>query len=88
MCYYAYERPDFCNNSQFNSNKEFDFTFWIIIIGLFILLFLIIGCLIFWCKKYIQMKVYNRIQYEDIDINGRINNVINNYFAIKERSKQ
>ena len=34
------------------------------------------------------MKVYNRIQYEDIDINGRINNVINNYFAIKERSKQ
>ena len=34
------------------------------------------------------MKVYHRIQFQDIDINGRINNVINNYFAIKERSKE
>ena len=88
MCYYAYERPSLCNNLHYNSIKHVDYMFWFIIIGLFILLFIIIVCLIFWCKKYIQMKVYNRIQYEDIDINGRINNVINNYFAIKERSKQ
>ena len=88
ICYYAYERPYFCNNLYHNSiHKKFDFTFWVIIIGLFILLFIIIISLIFWCRKYIQMKVYHRIQFQDIDINGRINNVINNYFAIKERSK-
>ena len=90
ICYYVDERPDFCeyylkNESKSNRN---DFSFWFIISILVLLLILVIFCIIFWCKKYIHLKVYQRIHSDDIDINGRINNVINNYFAIKESSKK
>ena len=36
------------------------------------------------CRNYIQKRVYERVNNSEIDIDGRINNVIANYFSLKD----
>ena len=57
------------------------------IIYLLIFLLIIVNIsLFFMCRAYINEKVNDRINSGSIDVDSRINNVINNYFALKSSS--
>ena len=53
---------------------------------LIILLIFVNVSLFFMCRAYILEKIKDRINSGSIDVDGRINNVINNYFALKSTS--
>ena len=53
---------------------------------LIILLIFINISLFFMCRAYINEKINDRINSENIDVDSRINNVINNYFALTSNS--
>ena len=38
------------------------------------------------CRRYIIKKINDRVNSSNIDIENRISNVINNYFALKNSS--
>ena len=38
------------------------------------------------CRTYISEKLKNRINFENISIEGRIKNIINNYFILKNNN--
>ena len=49
---------------------------------IFLLIFVNIS-LFFMCRTYIIQKINDRVNSGNIDIDGRINNVINNYFSLR-----
>jgi len=88
LCNNVKSKPSFCNyliggidgsgsNSLYKSK-----TFYFVI---FILIAINIS-LFFMCRNYILEKVNDKVNPENIDINGRIKNAINNYFALKSTS--
>lgn len=52
---------------------------------IFLLIFVNIS-IFFMCRTYILEKINERVNSGSIDIDGRINNVINNYFALKNNN--
>lgn len=61
-----------------NSN---DFSFGSILMIIFVVIMLNV-VIIYICKKYVMRKIHERI--ENVDINGRINNVVSSYLALRD----
>jgi hypothetical protein len=61
------------------SNGDLSFGFIVFIIFLIILLNL---ALIYVCKRYIIKRLHERV--DNVDINGRINNVVSSYLALRD----
>ena len=57
-----------------------------VIYFLLFLLVLVNISIFFMCRSYINEKINDRINSGSIDVDSRINNIINNYFALKNNS--
>ena len=88
LCNYVKIKPSFCPyitgliDEQRKSglrNKKIVYFLIILLIFINILLF-------FMCRRYIIKKINDRVNSANIDIENRIGNVINNYFALKNSS--
>lgn len=88
LCNNVFKKPEFCSfitgktdeHVKINENRKF----WVYFL---IIALLIVNVLIFViCRKYILERVKDRIDLGSIDLDGRINNVINNYFAMKKNT--
>ena len=86
LCNAVNEKPDFCSvytgktNFQFlnlRKNKVRVYIFIIFIILINVALFFI-------CRKYIIRQVSDKINFNTIDLDGRIHNFVNNYMSIKK----
>ena len=81
ICEEVEEKPKFCYNNEYSKKKGMSFSSIFFIICFFIVINVIIFIL---CRNYIQKRVYERVNNSEIDIDGRINNVIANYFSLKD----
>ena len=88
LCNNVKIKPNFCSAltgiSEAHINKGIE-TNRIIYVLIFMLIFVNIS-MFFMCRAYILEKINDRVKSGSIDIDGRINNVINNYFALKNNS--
>jgi len=83
LCNNVKYKPDICNSYI---NKSIKMPGKKMIYFLIFLLVIINIFLFFMCKKYIIQRIDDRVTSGNIDIDSRINNVINNYFALKNSS--
>jgi hypothetical protein len=81
ICEEVEKKPNFCLNNEFVSKKGMSFSSIFFIICFFVVINVVIFIL---CRNYIQKRVYERVNNSEIDIDGRINNVIANYFSLKD----
>lgn len=86
ICNKITEKPDFCSlitgSSAESSSKKKKWVFFLI------LLLLLVNFGIFYlCHRYIKKRVKEKIDFSTIDIDGRINNVINNYLSLKSNQE-
>ena len=85
LCVNVKIKPGFCPyftgliDENMKSGKKRNRIIYFLI---FLLIFVNI-ILFFMCRKYILQKINDRINSGNIDVDGRIHNVINNYFALK-----
>ena len=86
LCYMSYNKPEFCF-LEINKNNGISFGYWFFIILLLIVFVIIVIGLFYFCKNYITTRVHQRVYSEGIDLDGRINNAIANYFTLKESGK-
>ena len=88
LCNNVKIKPNFCSAltgiSEAHINKGIE-TNRIIYVLIFMLIFVNIS-MFFMCRAYILEKINDRVKSGSIDIDGRINNVINNYFALKNNN--
>ena len=80
-------KPTFCTFAQatnvaFGETTQSKKIFYVL---MFMLVFVNIS-IFFMCRAYILEKINDRVNSGSIDIDGRINNVVNNYFALKNNS--
>jgi hypothetical protein len=88
LCDMSYNKPEFCNYFyENNKNNGISFGYWFFIILLLIVFVIIVIGLFYFCKNYITTRVHQRVYSEGIDLDGRINNAIANYFTLKESGK-
>lgn len=88
LCNYVKIKPNFCpyitgliDEQRKNGLKNKKIVYFLIILLIFINI-----SLFFMCRKYIIKKINDRVNSGNIDIENRISNVINNYFALKNSS--
>ena len=85
ICNAIKEKPDFC--SLYTGIINFDFLniqkkkAWVYIS--IIIIILINAALFLICRKYITRQVSDKINFNTIDLDGRIHNFVNNYMSIK-----
>ena len=88
LCNEVEEKPSFCffltgftneNREQINRRS------YLIYFLLFLLIVVNIG-LFMMCRTYILEKLKNRINVDNIKIEGRIENIINNYFILRNNN--
>ncbi len=87
LCNQIAEKPNLCLYYQ-GKAEEVQSTQKKSIAWLIILLILVNLGVFFLCRKYIIKRVYERINSGNIDIDGQINNVIGNYFSLKDSSSK
>ena len=87
LCDRVINKPEFCEFFLDKSKRNIGIGTLILIVFLVIVLILIIICLFFFCRNYISTRVHQSIFSQGIDIDGRINNAVANYFKLKESSK-
>jgi hypothetical protein len=86
LCNAVNEKPDFCSiytgktnfhflNLRKNKVRVYIFIIFIILINV---------ALFFICRKYIIRQVSDKINFNTIDLDGRIHNFVNNYMSIKK----
>jgi len=86
LCNNVRDKPDFCGlYSMFDKSKKSAPNKKLIYFLMFLLIVVNIS-LFFMCRAYILERINDRVNSGNIDIDGRINNVINNYFALKSSS--
>ena len=88
LCNELKERPSFCSyltgftdEHRRQSKRTSNLIYFLI----FLLIMVNIG-LFFMCRTYILEKLKGRADFENIDVEGRIKNVINNYFALRNNN--
>ena len=88
LCNYVKIKPSFCpyitgfiDEHRKNELRNKKIVYFLIILIIFINI-----SLFFMCRKYIIKKINDRVNSSNIDIENRISNVINNYFALKNSS--
>ena len=85
LCNEVRDKPSFCSfftgftdehrqKSKFRSNVIYFLIFLVVVIN--------IG-LFFMCRTYILEKLKDKINFDNIDFEGRIKNVVNNYFVLR-----
>ena len=85
LCNGVLEKPMFCSyftgfTEEHRSQSEFrSFTIYLLI---FLLIVINIG-LFFMCRTYILEKLKDKVNIDNIDFEGRIKNMINNYFVLR-----
>ena len=87
LCNNVKIKPNFC--SAFTGVSEAHIHKGIKIKMIYFLIFMLIFVnisMFFICRAYILEKINDRVKSGSIDIDGRINNVINNYFALKNNN--
>ena len=84
ICEKVDNKPSFCANNIEIKKKGISFGKIFLIICIFIGVNIVVFIL---CRNYIQQRVYERVTNSEIDIDGRINNVIANYFSLKDNIK-
>ncbi len=67
--------------SQLADTSKGDLSFGFIVFIIFLIILLNFG-LIYVCKRYIIKRLHERV--DNIDINGRINNVVSSYLALRD----
>jgi hypothetical protein len=83
ICSGFIDKPNQCNQ-YFNPGVETssnDFSLG----SIFIIIFIVIAVnivIIYICKKYILRRIHERV--DNLDINGRINNVVSSYLALRD----
>ena len=88
LCNGVLEKPSFCSfftgfTDEHRVQSEFrSFTIYILI---FLLIVINIG-LFFMCRTYILEKLQDKVSSENIDFEGRIKNMINNYFVLRSNN--
>ena len=85
LCNNAKIKPMFCSYYTGNSDihiRRGIHTKKVIYFLIFMLIFVNVS-LFFMCRAYILEKINERVNSGSIDVDSRINNVINNYFALK-----
>ena len=87
LCDKVINKPEFCGYFLDRRSNIIGIGTWILIVFLIIVFVLIIICLFFFCRNYISTRVHQSIFSQGIDIDGRINNAVANYFSLKESSK-
>ena len=87
LCDRVINKPEFCGFFLDRRKSIIGIGIWILVVFLVIVLILIIICLFFFCRNYISTRVHQSIFSQGIDIDGRINNAVANYFSLKESSK-
>ena len=89
LCKAVQEKPDFCSLlagetesylSQLKKKKSWIYVFIIFIIIINIVLFFIF-------RKYIMKQINDKINFNTIDFDGRINNFISNYMSLKKNKE-
>ena len=86
LCSNVRDKPDFCGlYSMFDKRKKSAPNKLLIYFLMFLLVVVNIS-LFFMCRAYILERINDRVNSGNIDIDSRINNVINNYFALKSSS--
>ena len=85
LCNGVLEKPMFCSyftgfTEEHRAQSEFrSFTIYLLI---FLLIVINIG-LFFMCRTYILEKLKDKVNIDNIDFEGRIKNMINNYFVLR-----
>jgi len=88
LCDRSNEKPELCDYFYENYKDEgISFGYWIFIIFLILVFISIVIGLFYFCRNYINSRVHQRVYSEGIDLDGRINNAIANYFTLKESGK-
>jgi len=88
LCDMSNDKPEFCDYFyENNKNNGISFGYWFFIFLLLIVFIIIVIGLFYFCKNYISTRVHQRVYSEGIDLDGRINNAIANYFTLKESGK-
>lgn len=85
LCNNVKIKPMFCSYYTGNSDIHISrgiHTNKVIYFLIFLLIFVNVS-LFFMCRAYILEKINERVNSGSIDVDSRINNVINNYFALK-----
>ena len=85
ICTYLSNSPDICDDYLHSGkNIKRNRLFWVLCI---VITVVIINILLYvLCRKYIAKKIGERLSTNSIDIEGRINNTMNNYFRLKDAS--
>ena len=73
-------KPEICLANEKVQNKDLSFGFVLFIIV--IVIALNVG-IIYICKNYIAQRIHDRV--DNVDINGRINNVVTSYLALRDQ---
>ena len=87
LCDKVENKPDFCDYYYEKANSSFGFGTWLLIILLLTVFLIVIVGLFYFCKNYITQRVHQRVYSGGLDLDGRINNAISNYFTLKESGK-
>ena len=88
LCDKVKEKPSFCSyftgftDEHRKQSKNRSFLIYFLI---FLLIVVNIG-LFFMCRTYVLEKLKDRVNFENIDVEGRIKNIINNYFALRNNN--
>ena len=88
LCNELKERPSFCSyltGFTDEHRRQGKRTSNLIYFLIRLLIMVNIG-LFFMCRTYILEKLKDRADFENIDVEGRIKNVINNFFALRNNN--
>ena len=89
LCNVVQNKPDFCSYITGVTDKHIQMTntrkFWVYF--LVVVLIMINISIFFVCRKYIITLINEKINIGSIDIDGRINNMVNNYFTLKQNGQ-
>ena len=83
LCKAVKVKPDFCiflSGTVIESNPRRSWTFFLIVLIIFINL-----CLFIVFRKYIRKKIGERININMIEIDGRVNNILTNFFRFRKQ---
>ena len=89
LCNNVKIKPDFCSYITGLTDKHIQMTntkkFWVYF--LVVVLIMINISMFFICRKYIITLINDKIKIGSIDIDGRIRNLVNNYFTLKQNGQ-
>ena len=83
LCKAVKVKPDFCiflSGTVIESNPRRSWTFFLIVLIIFINL-----CLFIVFRKYIRKKIGEKININMIEIDGRVNNILTNFFRFRKQ---